>query len=167
MTGEVGVSAVTWSELVKEDLGFRYHKGALVSEKDSEGAPINLEPPTFRRREYIPSTDLVELLLIIVPIKASYRLAHAALAVKVTDGHQITVKVRVMWPNGTVNGDAITKTSLAPWENYVEVLEALKCSNHLRNSSWNGSKGELRYPSYLEKDGIIAFQCYEKLESRS
>ncbi|GJW40257.1 hypothetical protein Tco_0066102 [Tanacetum coccineum] len=35
----------------------RYHEGALVFEKDSEGAPINPEPPTCRRREYIPSTD--------------------------------------------------------------------------------------------------------------
>nr|GEY00830.1 FAD/NAD(P)-binding oxidoreductase family protein [Tanacetum cinerariifolium] len=34
----------------------RYHEGALVFEKDTEGAPINLEPPTCRRREYIPST---------------------------------------------------------------------------------------------------------------
>ncbi|GKG09149.1 hypothetical protein Tco_0337895, partial [Tanacetum coccineum] len=34
-----------------------YHEGALVFEKDSEGAPINPEPPTCRRKEYIPSTD--------------------------------------------------------------------------------------------------------------
>nr|GEY80208.1 aromatic-ring hydroxylase-like protein [Tanacetum cinerariifolium] len=130
-----------------EDLGFRYHEGALVPEKHSEGASINLEPPTGRRREYIPSADpgsrlphmnvrvlsdvtreatistldlisgdKVEFLLIIAPIEASYRLAHAAL--KVADEHQITVKVCVMWPNGSVNGDARTKAALAPWENY-------------------------------------------------
>ncbi|GKA48676.1 aromatic-ring hydroxylase-like protein [Tanacetum coccineum] len=145
-----------------EDLGFRYHEGALVPEKDSEGASINLEPPTGRRREYIPSADpgsrlphmnvrvlsdvtreatistldlisgdKVEFLLIIAPIEASYRLAHTAL--KVADEHQITVKVCVMWPNGSVNGDARTKTSLAPWENYVDVVEVRQPSN---SSSW-------------------------------
>ncbi|XP_071715943.1 uncharacterized protein [Rutidosis leptorrhynchoides] len=40
-----------------EDLGFRYREGALVPEIDSEGAPTELEPPTGRRREYIPSAD--------------------------------------------------------------------------------------------------------------
>ncbi|PWA95209.1 FAD/NAD(P)-binding oxidoreductase family protein [Artemisia annua] len=145
-----------------EDLGFRYREGALVPERDSEGAPTNPEPPTGRRREYIPSADpgsrlphmnvrvlsdvtreatistldlisgdKVEFLLIIAPIEASYRLAHAAL--KVADEHKIMVKVCVMWPNGSVNGDARTKTSLAPWENYVDVVEVRQPSS---SSSW-------------------------------
>ncbi|KAF5796408.1 putative FAD-binding domain, FAD/NAD(P)-binding domain superfamily [Helianthus annuus] len=145
-----------------EDLGFRYREGALVPEIDSEGAPIKPEPPMGRRREYIPSADpgsrlphmnvrvlsevkkeviistldlisrdKVEFLLIIAPIDSSYRLAHVVL--KVANEHNILVKVCVMWPNGLVNEDARTKTSLAPWENYVDVVEVRQPSN---SSSW-------------------------------
>ncbi|KAK9072259.1 hypothetical protein SSX86_008692 [Deinandra increscens subsp. villosa] len=145
-----------------EDLGFRYREGALVPEIDSEGAPIKPEPPTGRRREYIPSADpgsrlphmnvkalsevkkeaiistldlisrdKVEFLLIIAPIDSSYRLALNVL--KVANEHNILVKVCVMWPNGIVNGDARTKTSLAPWENYIDVVEVRQPSN---SSSW-------------------------------
>ncbi|KAL8226450.1 hypothetical protein R6Q57_016282 [Mikania cordata] len=145
-----------------EDLGFRYRKGALVPEIDSEGAPIKPEPPTGRRREYIPSADpgsrlphmnvkvlsdvkkeaiistldlisidKVEFLLIIAPIDSSYRLALEIL--KAASEHNILVKVCVMWPNGLVNEDARTKTSLAPWENYVDVVEVRRSSN---SSSW-------------------------------
>lgn len=145
-----------------EDLGFRYHEGALVPERDGEGAPIRPELPTGRRREYIPSADpgsrlphmnvrlfsevkkeviistldlisgdKLEFLLIIAPIDSSYRLAHAAL--NVANEHNILVKICVMWPNGLVNGDARTKTSLAPWENYVDVVEVRQPSN---SSSW-------------------------------
>ncbi|KAI7744642.1 hypothetical protein M8C21_001251 [Ambrosia artemisiifolia] len=145
-----------------EDLGFRYREGALVPEIDSEGAPIKPEPPTGRRREYIPtsdpgsrlphmnvrlisevkkeviisildliSRDEVEFLLIIAPIDSSYRLALAVL--KVANEHNILVKICVMWPNGLVSEDSRTKTSLAPWENYVDVVEVRQPSN---SSSW-------------------------------
>ncbi|CAH1433845.1 unnamed protein product [Lactuca virosa] len=145
-----------------EDLGFRYCEGALVPEVESPGGR-GPEPPGGRRREYIPSADSgsrlphmnirvltqvktkearistldlisvdkLEFLLIIAPIDSSYRLAHVALTV--AKEHKIVVKVCVMWPNGLVDGDARTKTSLAPWENYVDVVEV---RSPLSSSSW-------------------------------
>ncbi|CAI0425689.1 unnamed protein product [Linum tenue] len=38
-----------------EDLGFRYLEGALIS--DGNGASTTVEPPSGRRREYVPSAD--------------------------------------------------------------------------------------------------------------
>ncbi|KAI3516043.1 hypothetical protein L1887_14952 [Cichorium endivia] len=142
-----------------EDLGFRYREGALIP----EGVPDKQEAPSGRRREYIPSADpgsrlphmnirvfsevginegtistldlisgdKLEFLLIIGPIDSSYRLAHVALSV--AKEHNVLVKVCVMWPNGLVNGDERTKTSLAPWENYVDVVEVRPPSS---SSSW-------------------------------
>lgn len=147
-----------------EDLGFRYREGALIPEPNGEGVPNKPEPPTGRRPEYVPSADpgsrlphmnvrvlsevtreatistldlisgdKVEFLLIIAPIDSSYRLAHAVL--NVAKELDVLVKVCVMWPDGLVNGDARSKESLAPWENYVDVVEVRRASN---SSSWWG-----------------------------
>lgn len=77
------------------------------------------------------SGDKIEFLLMIAPIDSSYRLANVAL--NVAKEHHILVKVCVMWPDGSVNVDSRTKTSLAPWENYVDVAEVRQPSN---SSSW-------------------------------
>lgn len=77
------------------------------------------------------SGDKVEFLLIIAPIDSSYRLADAAL--NIANEHNILLKVCVMWPNGLVNVDDRTKTSLEPWGNYVDVVEVRQPSN---SSSW-------------------------------
>lgn len=77
------------------------------------------------------SGDKLEFLLIIAPIDSSYRLALTVL--KVAKEHNISVKVCVIWPNGLVNGDARTKTSLEPWENYIDVVEVRQPST---SSSW-------------------------------
>ncbi|KAJ9554504.1 hypothetical protein OSB04_018549 [Centaurea solstitialis] len=147
-----------------EDLGFRYREGALIPEPETEGLPNKPEPPSGRRQEYIPSADpgsrlphmnvrllseltqeapistldlisvdKVEFLLIIAPIDSSYRLAHAALNVANKLG--ILVKVCVMWPHGLVNADSQSKELLAPWENYVDVVEVRRSSG---SSSWWG-----------------------------
>nr|XP_043639282.1 2,4-dichlorophenol 6-monooxygenase [Erigeron canadensis] len=168
-----------------EDLGFRYREGALIPETDSEGEPIKPEPPTGRRREYIPSADpgsrlphmnirvlseltkevtistldlisedKLEFLLIIAPIDSSYRLAHAALTV--ADEYNILVKVCVMWPNGLVNGDARTKTSLVPWENYVDVVEVRQPSNS--SSWWDLCKMTYRGAILVRPDDHIAWR---------
>ncbi|KAK1575307.1 hypothetical protein Q3G72_004358 [Acer saccharum] len=144
-----------------EDLGFRYLKGALVPEGDCEmGA---LEAPTGRRRDYVPSAnpgsrlphmnvrilstsssgeiistldlvsgDKIEFLLIIAPLEASYDLSRAAF--KVADDFKVSIRVCVMWPAGTIKEVHIrSKAALAPWENYIDVMEVKRSSNSL---SW-------------------------------
>ncbi|KAL2510328.1 FAD/NAD(P)-binding oxidoreductase family protein [Forsythia ovata] len=133
-----------------EDLGFRYHKGALVSDGDSlSSAP---ETPTGHRRDYIPSTDPgsrlphmnirllsklssrelfstldlvssdnVEFLLVIAPIEESYVLARAAF--KVAEELKVPLKVSVMWPEQTVEGISRSDTALSPWKNIVDAVE--------------------------------------------
>ncbi|KAK2636716.1 hypothetical protein Ddye_031508 [Dipteronia dyeriana] len=144
-----------------EDLGFRYVKGALVPDGDCEvGA---LEEPTGRRRDYVPSADpgskmphmnvrvlstsssrevistldlvsgeKIEFLLIIAPLEASYDLSRAAF--KVADDFKVSIRVCVMWPAGTIKEVHIrSKAALAPWENYIDVMEVKRSSNSL---SW-------------------------------
>ncbi|KAK4402675.1 putative polyketide hydroxylase [Sesamum angolense] len=135
-----------------EDLGFRYSKGALVSDGDSlSGAPQ--ETPTGRRRDYIPSSDPgsrlphmqirplsellnkdafstldlvsvdnVEFVLIIAPVEESYRLALAAF--KVAEEFKIPLKVCIMWQQKSTDGIVNSKKALFPWTNFIDVIEA-------------------------------------------
>lgn len=143
-----------------EDLGFRYRKGALVSEDDSV---LNVhEAPTGRRRDYIPcsepgsrlphmnvkllsnpsskeilstldlvSIDKVEFVLIIAPFKESYCLARAAL--EVANKLKLPLKVCVMWPNGSIDGAGRTEAALTPWKSFEEVVEVKRSSD---SPSW-------------------------------
>ncbi|EYU25930.1 hypothetical protein ABFS82_11G068200 [Erythranthe guttata] len=136
-----------------EDLGFRYSKGALVSEGDSSWTPQ--ETPTGRRRDYVPSSDpgsrlphmniqllsplfckdafstldlvsgdKVEFLLIIAPIKESYQLARAAF--KVAEEFKVAVKVCVMWREKASADDGFvgSEKTLLPWKNFVDAIGA-------------------------------------------
>ncbi|MCE3215455.1 hypothetical protein HAX54_002444 [Datura stramonium] len=139
-----------------EDLGFRYRKGALVSEDDSV---LNVhEAPTGRRRDYIPcsepgsrlphmnvkllsnpsskeifstldlvSGDKVEFVLIIAPLKESYCLARAAL--EVANKFKVPLKVCVMWPNGSIDGTGRSEAALTPWNSFEEVVEVKSSSD--------------------------------------
>lgn len=144
-----------------EDLGFRYLEGALVPDsKDNVAAP---ELPTGRRRDYVPcadpgsrlphmnvkvlsnfpreetistldlvSRDKVEFLLIIAPVEESYNLAQAAF--KVGKEYKVSTKVCILWPAGTVTRvQPGSKANLAPWKNYVDVIEVKRSSDSL---SW-------------------------------
>ncbi|CAK9162014.1 unnamed protein product [Ilex paraguariensis] len=143
-----------------EDLGFRYLKGAIVPDDDSVlEAP---EAPTGRRRDYVPSADpgsrlphmnvrllaklsseetfstldlvavdKVEFLLIIAPVESSYRLAHVTF--KIAEEFNSSVKVCVVWPDGTVDGAARSKEAFDPWENYIDVVEVRRSTTSL---SW-------------------------------
>ncbi|XP_010519667.1 PREDICTED: uncharacterized protein LOC104799053 isoform X2 [Tarenaya hassleriana] len=134
-----------------EDLGFRYLEGALVP--DNGSADVDLEVPTGRRRDYVPSADpgsrlphtyvrilsdspsedivsildlvsieKVEFLLIIAPFEESYQLARATF--KVAEEFRTNVKVCVLWPSDNVDGTkARSKQALAPWQNYINVME--------------------------------------------
>ncbi|KAJ4839394.1 hypothetical protein Tsubulata_016848 [Turnera subulata] len=143
-----------------EDLGFRYLEGALLPDSDTAANPP--EPPTGRRRDYVPSTDpgsrlphtyvrplsnssemtistldllcidKIEFLLIIAPLDESYNLGRAAF--RVAEEFKVSAKVCVMWPADTVDGvEAKSKEALAPWGNYIDVVEVKKSSNLL---SW-------------------------------
>ncbi|XP_031124538.1 uncharacterized protein LOC116027200 isoform X2 [Ipomoea triloba] len=145
-----------------EDLGFRYLKGALVSNGDN--LLHEPEAPTGRRRDFVPSADpgsrlphinvrpfsnppsketfstldlvsaeKVEFLLIIAPVDSSYHLALAAF--QVAEDCKVPLKVCVMWPGETIAGANRSKAALLPWENFVDVLEVKRPPN---SSSWWG-----------------------------
>ncbi|KAI3467674.1 hypothetical protein Pfo_024337 [Paulownia fortunei] len=133
-----------------EDLGFRYFKGALVSDGDSSLS--TQETPTGRRRDYVPSSDPgsrlphmkiqllsvlsedafstldlvsgdnVEFLLIIAPINESYQLAQAAF--KVAEEFKVPLKVCVMWQDKATDRIGSSGTALFPWKNFIDVIEA-------------------------------------------
>lgn len=143
-----------------EDLGFRYLEGALIPDSDSVGAQ---EPPTGRRKDYIPSSDpgsrlphmnvrmlsnssseaCISTLDLLPGDKVEFLLFIAPLeksyhlavaALKVAEEFKVSVKVCILWPPETVKGAEVrSKTALAPWENYIDVAEAKKSSN---SSSW-------------------------------
>nr|GMC62817.1 putative polyketide hydroxylase isoform X2 [Ipomoea batatas] len=146
-----------------EDLGFRYLKGALVS--DGDNLLHEPEAPTGRRRDFVPSADpgsrlphinirpfsnppsketfstldlvsaeKLEFLLIIAPVDSSYHLALATF--QVAEECKVPLKVCVMWPGETNAGANRSKAALLPWENFVDVLEVKRPPN---SSSWWGA----------------------------
>ncbi|XP_042063668.1 putative polyketide hydroxylase [Salvia splendens] len=137
-----------------EDLGFRYYKGALVSDGDSFSS--TQEKPTGRRRDYVPSSDPgsrlphmniqllshskeetcstldlvsandVEFLLIISAIEESYQLAQAAF--KMAQEFQLPLKVCIMWQDkATYAVLSSSERLLSPWKNFVDVVDAKTC----------------------------------------
>ncbi|KAF2292856.1 hypothetical protein GH714_029395 [Hevea brasiliensis] len=126
----------------------KYHEGAVIPDNDSMVGV--LEPPTGRRRDYIPSANpgsrlpiwmcgyhqiyqvRVEFLLIVAPLEESYQLARAAF--KVAEEFKVSVKVCVLWPADSLDEfEARSKKALTPWKNYIDVVEVRKPSNP---SSW-------------------------------
>lgn len=69
------------------------------------------------------SGDKLEFVLIIAPLKESYKLACATL--KIAEEFKLSAKVCVMWPQGTADTEAAegSRSQLAPWTNYVDVEE--------------------------------------------
>lgn len=64
----------------------------------------------------------MEFLLIIGPIESSYHLARTAL--EVAEDFKVSIRVCVLWSAGTTKVvDVGSKASLAPWENYIDVVE--------------------------------------------
>ncbi|KAM7277171.1 hypothetical protein ACFE04_019037 [Oxalis oulophora] len=156
-----------------EDLGFRYLEGALVADNDNEvNAP---RVPSRYRRDYVPcadpgsrlphmnvkvlsnldeepistldlvSGDKVEFLLIVAPTKESYLLARSAL--EVFGEFKVELKVCVLWPAGTMNiNEKETKVALAPWNNFLDVVEIKRSDNSL--SWWSTCE-------MTEKGGIL------------
>lgn len=78
------------------------------------------------------SGDKIEFVIIIAPLKESYKLAQAML--RIADEFELSAKVCVMWPQGSRDVEAKGSISeLAPWTNYVDVEEIPRATV---NSSW-------------------------------
>ncbi|TVU36153.1 hypothetical protein EJB05_18070 [Eragrostis curvula] len=169
-----------------EDLGFRYEEGALVPE-DCPGATQKAEKlkPSKRSSDYIPSVkvgsrlphmlvralsasnegvfstldlvsgDKLEFVLITAPLKESYKLARATL--KIAEEFKLSVKVCVMWPQGSADSEAVegSRSDLAPWTNYVDVEEVLRVSG---NSWWEMCKTCRKSVILVRPDEHIAWR---------
>ncbi|CAN4116218.1 unnamed protein product [Withania somnifera] len=173
-----------------EDLGFRYRKGALVSEDDSDVLNVH-DAPTGRRRDYIPcaepgsrlphmnvkllsnpsskeifstldlvSGDKVEFVLIIAPLKESYCLGRAAL--QVASKFKVPLKVCVMWPNGSIYGSGRSEAALSPWKSFEEVVE-VKSSSDLP-SWWDICQMTDRGAILVRPDEHVAWRTKSSME---
>ncbi|CAH9096766.1 unnamed protein product [Cuscuta europaea] len=172
-----------------EDIGFRYLRGALVS--DGDNVLTKPETPTGRRKEFVPSADpgfrlphmnvtalsnsssketfstldlvsadKVEFLLIIAPVDTSYHLA--AVAFQVAEEYKVSLKVCVMWPGETTGGaKGRTKAALVPWENFVDVLEVKNPRNP--SSWWDICKMTDRGAILVRPDEHIAWSAKSEL----
>ncbi|GER30071.1 3-(3-hydroxy-phenyl)propionate/3-hydroxycinnamicacid hydroxylase [Striga asiatica] len=78
------------------------------------------------------SVDKIEFLLIIAPIKESYRVAQSAF--KVAEELNVALKVCVIWQERPTDGIGNSKTQLLPWNNFVDVVKAKSGSPN--SSSW-------------------------------
>lgn len=164
---------------------FRYLEGAIVPDNKSEaGDP---EVPSGRRRDYVPcaepgsrlphmyvrmlsdsprevvvstldlvSTEKVEFLLIISPTQESYELARATF--KVAKEFMANVKVCVVWPSSDEVLERESKSALAPWENYVDVME-VKRQNGEGTSWWSICKMSERGSILVRPDQHIAWRA--------
>ncbi|EOA15760.1 hypothetical protein CARUB_v10006897mg [Capsella rubella] len=176
-----------------EDLGFRYLKGAIVPDNKSEDPKV----PSGRRRDYVPcaepgsrlphmhvrilsgstkeivvstldlvSTEKVEFLLIISPLQESYELACATF--KVAKEFIANVKVCVAWPSSEEGVERDSKSALAPWENYADVME-VKRQDDEGTSWWSICKMSERGSILVRPDQHIAWRAKSSvtLESTS
>lgn len=74
------------------------------------------------------SGDKPEFLLIIAPLKASYKIAHATLS-KAKE-LKVLLKVCVIWPQDSCQSNLTgSQSELEPWKNYIDVEEVKRdCS---------------------------------------
>lgn len=92
-----------------------------------------LKPHFFVNQETFSTLDLVsgdkpEFILIIAPLKASYKIALAILT-KAKERH-VLLKVCIIWPQDSCQSRSTgSRTELEPWENYIDVEEVKRdCS---------------------------------------
>ncbi|XP_020876881.1 uncharacterized protein LOC9308350 isoform X2 [Arabidopsis lyrata subsp. lyrata] len=168
-----------------EDLGFRYLEGAIVPDNESEAGDPEL--PSGRRRDYVPcaepgsrlphmyvkilsdstrevivstldlvSTEKVEFLLIISPLQESYELARATF--KVAKEFMANVKVCVVWPSSDEGLERESNSALAPWENYVDVMEVIR-QNGEGTCWWSICKMSERGSILVRPDQHIAWRA--------
>ncbi|CAN0929260.1 Putative polyketide hydroxylase [Linum grandiflorum] len=166
-----------------EDLGFRYLEGAVVS--DSNGANPKAEPPSGRRKEYVPSADpgcrlphmyirplsspsskATLSTLDLIPVdKLEFLLMVAPhdksyklarAALEVAEECGVSVKVCILWPVGTLGGDVEkSKAALSPWSNFVDVV-----TEEVENSVswWNVCEMSDKGAIFVRPDQHIAWR---------
>jgi len=79
------------------------------------------EQDIFSTLDLVP-IDKLEFVLIIAPLKDSYDLARVAF--KVAETFRVSLKVCVIWPQGSVPTDDFgSGKELEPWMNYIDVEE--------------------------------------------
>ncbi|RAL53355.1 hypothetical protein DM860_007027 [Cuscuta australis] len=175
-----------------EDIGFRYLRGALVSDGENLLSP---ETPTGRRREFVPSADpgcrlphinvrplldspskeafstldlvsaeKTEFLFIIAPVEPSYHLALAAF--QTAEERKVPLKVCVMWPGDTITGgsnNSTSKAALAPWENFIDVVEVRNPQNSSTSSWWDICQMSHRGAILVRPDEHVAWRTKSEL----
>lgn len=100
------------------------------------------------------SGDKVEFLLIVAPVEESYHLARAAF--KVAEDFKVSTKVCVLWPAGTMNEVEVrSMAELAPWKNYIDVVEVKTSSDSL--SWWSISRMTDKGAILVRPDDHIAW----------
>ncbi|KAL3501049.1 hypothetical protein ACH5RR_035498 [Cinchona calisaya] len=143
-----------------EDLGFRYLKGALAS--DDGCLPNPPEPPTGRRRDYVPSADpgsrlphmnirllsnlssketfstldlvSVEKIEFLLIIAPSEESYNLAQAAfKAAEELKIPFRICVVWPEKSTGGFGRSAVALDPWTSFIEVVEV---RNSQTSVSW-------------------------------
>lgn len=77
------------------------------------------------------SSDKVEFLLIIAPIKESYHLARAAF--KVAEDYKVSLKVCVMWEGQTSGRICSSENAELSGKNVIDVIQVQEC---LDSASW-------------------------------
>lgn len=92
---------------------------------------LNLLQETISTLDLV-SGDKIEFLLIIAPLEESYNLAQAAF--KVAEEYKLSTKACILWPAGIdTEVRPGSKEKLAPWKNYIDVIEVKRPSDSL---SW-------------------------------
>lgn len=102
------------------------------------------------------STEKVEFLLIISPLQESYELARATF--KVGKELMANVKVCVVWPSSDEGLERESNSAVAPWENYVDVME-VKRQNGEGTSWWSICKMSDRGSILVRPDQHIAWRA--------
>ncbi|CAI0426139.1 unnamed protein product [Linum tenue] len=142
-----------------EDLGFRYLEGALIS--DGNGASTTVEPPSGRRREYVPSADpgsrlphtyirplsnsptnktlsthdlipVDKLEFLLIIGPHNESYQLARAALSAAEEFGVSVKVCIVWPADTnVGTEGKSESPLSPWTNFIDVAEVKKLGTNL------------------------------------
>ncbi|KAI3426776.1 FAD_binding_3 domain-containing protein [Psidium guajava] len=174
-----------------EDLGFRYLDGALIPDVDSTSVPLSVPTGRRRdyipsadpgsrlphmnvrvwsdsgKEEKMSTLDLVrgdkiEFLLLIAPIKDSYKLARAAF--KVAEEFRVSARACVVWPVETGNAfGGGSKVALTPWENYLDVQEVKNPPSSSSSSWWELCRMTERGAILVRPDEHIAWRVKSEI----
>lgn len=104
------------------------------------------------------SVEKVEFLLIIAPVDESYNLSRAALVA--AESIKVPLKVCVMWPENTTDGNGRSEAALQPWKNFIDVVEIKKSPTS--PSWWNLCQMTERGAILVRPDEHIAWRSKSK-----